>query len=250
LPLPAISLRNVGRMFGPQWALAHLDLRVEEGEVTLIAGPNGSGKSTLLGLCAGLLPPSVGEIELASGGDRLLQRGARSHPAARFAWRRRVAMLSHSSHLYESLTARETVKLWCDLLGRPASRADIAQRLAEVGLESEGDRTVGGFSAGMQKRLAFARVRLIDAPVVLLDEPFSALDFAGTQLVSRWIAGDRAQGKTVLLTSHDLERAAPVADRAVLLTRGQKVWEGSAADLQASADPYLRQFLFMTLPPW
>ncbi|MEO8276190.1 MAG: ABC transporter ATP-binding protein [Thermoanaerobaculia bacterium] len=227
---PAIAARDLGRRFGGRWALAHIDLAVARGEVLLVAGPNGSGKSTLLSLFAGLIPPTLGTLELATT-NCVLQSQARSHPSARIAWRRGVALLSHAVYLYELLTARETIRLWANLLGRSSSPSEIARRLEEVGLEDDADRAVGGFSAGMQKRLAFARVRLIDAPVVLLDEPFSALDLSGTQMVSRWIAADREAGKTVVLTSHDLERAAPVANRALLLSRGQQVWEGAAEEL-------------------
>jgi ABC-type multidrug transport system ATPase subunit len=83
----------------------------------------------------------------------------------------------------------------------------------------------------MQKRLTFARVRLEDSALVLLDEPFAALDTAGQELVTGWIAADRKAGKTVVIASHNLERAAPIADRAVLLARGQMTWQGAARDL-------------------
>lgn len=217
-PSPAFSARDLSRRYGQKWALAHLDLTVPQGEVLLVAGPNGSGKTTLLRLLAGLLRPSVGELELFG-------RSLASDP---FTWRRNVTLLSHWSYLYEPLTALETVRLWARLLGRSTAEADLRARLAEVGLEPDADNLVSGFSAGMQKRLSFARVRLEDARLILLDEPFAALDTAGQELVSEWIAVDRRAGKTVVIASHNLERAARIADRAVLLSRGQMTWQGAA----------------------
>lgn len=220
-PSAAFSARDLCRRFGERWALAHLDLSAACGEVLLVAGPNGSGKTTLLRLLAGLLRPTFGELELFG-------KTLASDP---FGWRRNVSLLSHASYLYEPLTALETVRLWARLLGRSTAAADLRTRLAEVGLEDEGDTLVSGFSAGMQKRLSFARVRLEDSRLVLLDEPFAALDTAGQQLVADWIAADRKAGKTVVIASHNLERAARLADRAVLLSRGQKAWQGIAAAL-------------------
>lgn len=220
-PSAAFSARDLCRRYGQRWALAHLDLSAACGEVLLVAGPNGSGKTTLLRLLAGLLRPTFGELELFG-------KTLASDP---FGWRRNVSLLSHASYLYEPLTALETVRLWARLLGRSTAAADLRTRLAEVGLEDEGDTLVSGFSAGMQKRLSFARVRLEDSRLVLLDEPFAALDTAGQQLVADWIAADRKAGKTVVIASHNLERAARLADRAVLLSRGQKAWQGIAAAL-------------------
>jgi heme exporter protein A len=217
----AFRARDLSRRYGQKWAVAHLDLEAARGEVLLIAGPNGSGKTTFLRMLAGLLRPTSGELELFG----------RRRGADPFGWRREVSLLSHHSYLYEPLTALETLRLWARLLGRSTAAPDLAARLAEVGLEPEADNLVSGFSAGMQKRLTFARVRLEDSPLVLLDEPFAALDSAGQELVSEWITADRRAGKTVVVASHNLERAARIADRAVLLARGQKVWQGAAREL-------------------
>ncbi len=220
-PAVAFRARDLSRRYGQKWALAHLDLEAASGEVLLVAGPNGSGKTTFLRLLAGLLRPTSGELEQFG-------RKLASDP---FGWRRNVSLLSHASYLYEPLTALETVRLWAHLLGRSTAEPDLRARLAEVGLEQDADNLVNGFSAGMQKRLTFARVRLEDSRLVLLDEPFAALDTAGQQLVTEWIAADRKAGKTVVIASHNLERAARIADRAVLLHRGQKSWQGVAREL-------------------
>ena len=222
-PAAAFRARDLSRRYGQKWALAHLDLEAATGEVLLVAGPNGSGKTTFLRLLAGLLRPTSGELELFG-------RKLASDP---FAWRRNVSLLSHASYLYEPLTALETVRLWARLLERSTAGADLRARLAEVGLEQDADNLVSGFSAGMQKRLSFARVRLEDARLVLLDEPFAALDTGGQEMVTDWIAADRAAGKTIVIASHNLERAAKIADKAALLRRGQMSWQGPARELPA-----------------
>lgn len=224
-PEVAFRAKDLSRRYGQKWAVAHLDLTAEVGEVLLIAGPNGSGKTTFLRMLAGLLRPTLGELDLFG----------RSLASDRHGWRRNVSLLSHASYLYEPLTALETLRLWARLLGRPSADNELLARLAEVGLGQDAGNLVSGFSAGMQKRLTFARVRLEDAPLTLLDEPFAALDTAGQDLVTEWIAADRAAGKTIVIASHNLERASRVADRAVLLTRGQIVWQGPAGDLPAAA---------------
>ena len=180
----AVRLRGVGRRFGPDWALAHIDLDVAAGEVVLLAGPNGSGKTTLLRVIAGLSAPTRGEVRLFG-----------SDPAEhRVALRRRLSLVAHQSYLYPRLTARETVVLWSRLLGWPGEADAVDRHLAEVGLEAAADHEVSGFSAGMQKRLSLVRARLEDPQLLLLDEPFTALDQDGRQLVGRWIGRFRRQG--------------------------------------------------------
>ena len=220
-PATAFRARDLSRRYGQKWALAHLDLTASRGEVLLIAGPNGSGKTTFLRLLAGLLRPTSGELELFG-------KNLASDP---FGWRRNVSLLSHASYLYDPLSALETLRLWARLLGRSTDEGDLRARLAEVGLEHDAENLVSGFSAGMQKRLTFARVRLEDSALVLLDEPFAALDTAGQELVTEWIAADRKAGKTVVIASHNLERASRIADNAALLSRGQMSWQGPAREL-------------------
>lgn len=211
-----VSARGLGRRFGRHWALAHVDLEVEAGAVVLLAGPNGSGKTTLLRLVAGLYRPTSGTIRVAGEDPR---RDAVS-------CRERLAMVSHHGFLYERLTALETVRLWAGLSGRDASDEALAELLDEVGLAGARDQLVGGFSAGMRKRLTLLRTRLERPALVLWDEPFSSLDAAGRELLRAWIAEFRRRGVTMLLATHDLDVAAELCDRAVVLRSGQKVWTG------------------------
>ncbi len=214
----AVSGRGLGRRFGRRWALAHVDIEITRGEAVLIAGANGSGKSTLLQLVAGLFRPTQGTIEVF---------GRASHEQRRSV-RRSLSLLAHDSYLYERLTARETVRLWASLVGRPRADSTITALLEEVGLADRSLGPVAGFSAGMRKRLSLLRVRLEEPKVVLLDEPFSALDTAGRRLVESWIEGLRAAGRTLLIASHSIERSARLCHRAMVLDEGQIVWRGPA----------------------
>ena len=103
--------------------------------------------------------------------------------------------------------------------------------LEEVGLDDRASSLVGTFSAGMRKRLTLARSRLEEPDVLLLDEPFATLDAEGQELVARWVLETRQRGATVILASHQLQRAIPVCERAILLTAGQKSWRGPASRL-------------------
>jgi len=220
---PTLHVERLGRRFGRHWALARIDLEVQPGEVVLLAGANGSGKTTLLRLVAGLFQPSRGQVRIC-GLDPQRQP---------LQCRRMLSMVSHQAYLYPRLSAFETARVWARLLGLPARAADLRPLLEEVGLSERQDEPVVGFSAGMKKRLALVRTRLERPRLVLLDEPFSALDAAGRAMVDGWIQGFRAAGTSVLVASHTLARAARLADRAVLLERGQVAWRGPAPGVVA-----------------
>jgi len=217
----AVQARGLGRRFGRHWALAHVDLDVAPGETLMLAGLNGSGKTTLLRILAGLYRPTRGTLRIMGFDIR----------EDRAAVRRNLSMVSHDSYLYPRLTALETVRVWTRLLGCPAADPEILGLLEEVDLGHRPNTPVGGFSAGMRKRLVLLRTRLEAPRLVLLDEPFSALDTEGQQLVEDWIRDFRAAGKTVILASHSLERASRLCDRAYLLHLGQLAWHGPPGEV-------------------
>ena len=210
-----------GRRFGRDWALAHVDLEVAPGETMVLAGANGSGKTTLLRLAAGLYRPSRGSVEIFG-----------LHPQReRLESRRALSMVSHQAYLYDRLTALETLRVWARLLGRPATDADLVELLASVGLDRRPRLQVAGFSAGMRKRLTLLRTRLEEPRLLLLDEPFSALDVEGKRQVEEWIHDARQAGAAVVMASHAVRRVSRLCDRAVLLERGQIVWRGDGKGL-------------------
>ncbi|HVS15021.1 MAG TPA: ABC transporter ATP-binding protein [Thermoanaerobaculia bacterium] len=213
---PVIAARGLGRRFGRHWALAHIQLEVDPGELVLLAGANGSGKTTLLRIIAGLIHRTRGELSVF-GRDPHRQRAA---------CRSRTCLVTHHGYLYENLTALEMVDLWNRLSPQPRDHAELLPLLDRMGLAERAHEEVQTFSAGMRKRLTLLRAELEQPELVLLDEPFSALDPAGQHFVDRWITGGLEQGKTFVIASHALARATRLGGRAVLLRRGQIAWRG------------------------
>ena len=187
----------------------------------MVAGRNGSGKTTLLRVLATA-------IRADRGWARIDGFDIREH---RQQVRRQSALLGHYSCLYEALTALENLRVTARFLGREASRRLLVEKLAEVGLADRADDPVMTFSTGMRKRLTLARTLLQEASVVLLDEPYGHLDPPGFRFVDDVIGRLRAQGATVLLATHLLERGAVLCDQALVLEAGRVAWQGRAVDL-------------------
>lgn len=206
---PAIEADAVARRFGARWVLRGVSLRVMPGEVVGLLGPNGSGKSTLLRVLATLLRPNAGAARIGSADVVSDSDGAR----------RQVGFLAHSPGLYDDLTARENLAFAAAMLG--TGEAAIDALLERVGLaHSAGDR-VRGFSAGMQRRLALARLLLGAPRVLLLDEPYSNLDVAGIALMNTVLREQVAKGGAALVVLHELAPASGTLDRTVTLENGR-----------------------------
>ena len=214
-----IEAQQLARRYGRRWALADVSFSLEGGAVLMVAGPNGSGKSTLLRTLATAIRPDGGSARI--GGFDLVRE--------REDVRRLVALLSHSSYLYDSLTARENLAIVADHLGRP--RTGIAALLDRVGLGRRADDVVATFSAGMRKRLSFARVLLQEPRVALLDEPYGQLDPEGFVLVEDVVRELKAGGTTVMIATHQLARSIALADDALLLDTGRVAWRGKASEV-------------------
>jgi len=205
----AIDAEHLARRFGRRWALADVSLQVPSGSVTMVAGRNGSGKTTLLRVLSAILRPDHGRATV--GGFDIVKH--------RLDVRRAVALLSHDSYLYESLTARENLEVFADHMG--ASRQGIMALLDRVALAARADDVVSTFSAGMRKRLSFARILLQDPSVVLLDEPYGQLDPEGFALVDDVVRELKSRGVTVVMATHQIERASRLADQSLLLAEGR-----------------------------
>jgi len=186
-----IAARGLGRSFGAKRVLRGLDLDVADRDLLLVTGPNGSGKSTLLALCAGLLAPTAGEIEVDA------DRG-------------RIGYLAHEPLVYRELTALENLDLYGRLYRVPERRERIGMLLERFGLwEARGER-VAGYSRGMLQRLALCRTFLHEPDLLLLDEPYAALDESGVALLDAeldGLAGDR----TLVVATHDPARVERLA---------------------------------------
>jgi len=219
----AIDAQSLGRRYGRRWALAGVSFTLPAGNVLMVAGRNGSGKSTLFRVLSTAIRPDLGRAIV--GGFDLVK--------GRYDVRKAVAILSHQTYLYESLTARENLRVFADHLGR--GRNEIDTLLERVTLGARKDDAVQTFSAGMRKRLSFARVLLQAPQIVLLDEPYGQLDPEGFALVDEVVRELKSRGVTVLLATHQIERGASLADLAMILEAGKVKWFGRAAEIGGSA---------------
>jgi heme exporter protein A len=210
---PAIALHDVSKRYGRRWALARLTYTLPAGRSLLLTGHNGSGKTTLMRVVATALSPTAGRVEVLG----------RDVVADRDEVRRRVALLSHASFLYEDLTAQQNLTLFARLLGLP-SPADAADSfLNRVGLTKRSDSPVRSFSAGMRKRLAIARLLMKAPSIALLDEPFGELDPAGIQAMETIIGELKASGVTVVLATHYVEQGLSLCEERLHLQDGRAV---------------------------
>jgi len=196
--MAVIAARGLGRSFGDKRVLRDLDLDVAERELVLVTGPNGSGKSTLLALCAGLLAPTAGELEVA------VDRG-------------RIGYLAHEPLVYRELTALENLELYGRLYRVPERRERIGMLLERFGLWESRRSPVASFSRGMQQRLALCRTLLHEPALLLLDEPYAGLDDAGAELLDAEL-GELAGRRTLLLATHDPGRVDRLATGRLALT--------------------------------
>ena len=192
-------------------ALAGIDLEVAAGEIVLLRGPNGAGKTTLLRLCAGLLPVVRGEARVL-GHDLTNRR--QWH-----ALRRRVGLLGHATGLYDELTVADNVRFWGQAAG--ASDSDIDAALVACGLDGRlADLLVARLSAGQRRRASLACLLSRRPELWLLDEPHAGLDQEGRNVLDGLVRTAVASGATVVLASHELERAEALADRVVTIVGG------------------------------
>jgi heme exporter protein A len=186
-------------------------LTVAPGETVAILGRNGSGKTTLLRIVATVLRPTRGS-GLVFGNDIVNDADA---------VRSRIGLLAHTNAVYPDLTAAENLGFTLRMLGRTVDPRSVTAALTAVGLEASADSRTRGFSAGMQRRLALARLRMLEPSLLLLDEPYSSLDPEGTELVTDLISDTRREGGAAMLVTHDITRAHSVADRIVALVDGR-----------------------------
>jgi ABC-type multidrug transport system ATPase subunit len=181
-----IAARGVGRRFGDKRVLRALDFELPDGGFMTITGPNGSGKTTLLRLCAGLAQPSEGELNVG-------------------VTRERIGFLAHEPLVYRELTALENLELYGKLYRVPERRERIGMLLERFGLWDARRERVGSYSRGMQQRLALCRALLHEPELLILDEPYTALDAQGAELLDAQLA-ELLGARTFLVSTHDPAR--------------------------------------------
>jgi ABC-type multidrug transport system ATPase subunit len=206
-----VEIRDVSRFYGRRRALSHVSLVCRAGEVTGLLGPNGAGKSTLLSILATLITPSDGDVRY--GTHRAREGGAEL--------RARLGLLAHDLHLYPELTARENLEFFARLYGLADVRGRVARALDRAALQDRGDDLVTSFSRGMRQRLALERALLHDPRLLLLDEPFTGLDDASAGALVARLKELRADGRIVVVATHDLDVAEGLLDRAAVLREGR-----------------------------
>ena len=196
----ALRLTEVTKRLGGRPVLRGITLHVAPGETVAVLGPNGSGKSTLLRVAAGQSRPDAGKAE---------RDGAA------------VSYLSQEAPLYAELTPAEHVQWWAHLWRKPHDEAAVHALLSDAGLLALAHRPAGSLSRGERQRLALALAFLPDAPLLVLDEPFTALDTVAHAWLESRLAARKAGGAATLLSLHGEEAAARVADRTLRLGHGQ-----------------------------
>jgi heme ABC exporter ATP-binding subunit CcmA len=200
-------LENVSKLFGSFAALRQVSVDLEPGRCYVLIGENGAGKSTLLRILAGLLRPTHGKVTVFGTFD--------PHDA-----RERIGYMSHAPMLYDELTAQENLRYFASLYPGRACLSP-AEALLQVGLDPALNRPLGHYSQGMRQRTSLARVLLSLPELLLLDEPFSNMDVESVRQMVELLAGFRRHNRTIIITTHQRESAAPIADWILALRAGR-----------------------------
>jgi ABC-2 type transport system ATP-binding protein len=219
----AIRISNLVKKYGTVVAVENLSLSVPKGSMFGFLGPNGSGKSTTIGCLTGLLDPTAGAIEVL--GERFTADSA--------ALKRRMGVMPETLGLFDPLYAHEFLAFVGRMFGldEATTRKRVTELLAALELTDSG-KTLGAYSTGMRKRVAFAAAVIHSPEVLFLDEPFESIDPAGVSLMKQWLRRLTEQGRTVFVTSHVLETVERLCDRVAIVTRpGKLVWQGDITAL-------------------
>lgn len=205
-----IEVKKLVKRFGYKAVLRGLDFSVEPGEFVALLGPNGAGKTTFLRILASLSSPSLGDVRVA--GYHIPNESAQV--------RAKLGVVSHLPLLYPDLTAEENLQFYAKMYGITNYDSRIAEVLEMVGLETRRKDLVRTFSRGMQQRLAIGRAVIHNPEVILFDEPYTGLDQDASEMLDDVFRSVASQGRTIVMTSHDLVRAEGLATRFDILSRG------------------------------
>jgi heme exporter protein A len=224
-----IETLKLEKAFGFRHALKSTTLTIEQGQVVALAGPNGAGKSTLLRILATLSRPTRGRV--AIGGIEI--------PEGAMAARATIGYVGHQTLLYDELSILENLRYYARLynvaLGHIGLDERIGQVAKQVGIDKRLHDSVRTLSRGYQQRVALARALLHRPKVLLFDEPWTGLDQNSSEVLNQIFEQARAQGVTVLFSSHEFERRLNVAERALIMRNGRVVYDGARHDWNNAA---------------
>jgi heme exporter protein A len=223
----ALQAEDIRKTFGHFTALAGVTLNVARGEFLALFGRNGAGKTTFLKIAATLVRHTHGKLRIEGVDISEEPEQARRH----------IGFLSHNTYLYRDLNPVENLRFFAKLYGVKDSEARIESLLERVGLRRRVTDPVRAFSRGLHQRLGIARVMLHDPSLILLDEPYTGLDANAVEILNRMLDEAHAAGKTIILTTHDLEQGLRGATRATIIDRGKVVFNDSARE-QGIRDAY------------
>ena len=226
-----ISARAVWKFYGDFAALRDVSLDVPRGATLALLGRNGAGKTTLLRMLAALSNPSRGTITM--GGENLRSE----------AQRRRVGVIGHGIWIYDELTAAENLEFFAGLYGIQSPGEKIQYWLEATGLERVRNSQAREFSRGMRQRLAIARAFFHDPEILLLDEPFTALDDRAAALLAGLIEKAHAGSRTVVISTHQLREALALATDVAVLDRGRLAFRGpNTEEVRAAPEDFYRKY--------
>lgn len=206
-----IEIKGLTKSFGNHLALGGIDLTIEMGETLAIFGPNGAGKTTLIKILASIMKPTAGEIYINSHNL--------NHNAE--AIRSQIGIVCHQTFLYSNLTAYENLLFYSRMYDVTDVKQRISKVVSMVGMKTRLHDRIGTLSRGMQQRLSIARCLLHKPPIILLDEPETGLDQQAISMLWKALREDGTKKRTIILTSHSLERGLDVCDNLIILNKGQ-----------------------------
>ncbi len=211
----AVALEGLTKCYGNTTVVDGLDLRIERGECFGLLGPNGAGKTTTLRLMLGQTPPSAGRIHVLGN----------SIPRATRAMHQRTGIVPQADNLDPDFTITENLLTYGSYFGKPVreTRARLSELLAFAGLDERSDAAIDGLSGGMRRRLTLARALVNDPDLLVLDEPTTGLDPQARQYIWSRLHRLQAEGQTLLLTTHYMEEAERLCDRAAIIDDGRLV---------------------------
>ncbi len=205
-----LRTERITKEFGYKKVLKGVDLKLYNGQMTLLLGINGAGKSTLLKIVSGLVRPSSGDIFF-------LNQKIQFAPVE---YRQSIGMISHAIHFYSELTARENLLFFAKLRKTKNLKEKVEKAIIQTGLENAADVPVKTFSSGMSKRLNIARLIVSQPRILLLDEPYSGLDYDSIDFFNKYLLEFKQQNGAILIISHQIETCFDLCDSIAILKQG------------------------------